>query len=733
VLVTADAPLINTRDATEATTLNDKYLASLPLITRNYTEMPTVFPGVSYNRGARTSYNQFNVRGGDQTGNNYLLDGGSLNRGVGRSGILIAPSVIERIELLPGGFTAEYGGYQSSVVNLISKSGANTPEYFVSYIAKPNALVNSIQTGIAGQSRDVPPDSAKFFEVSAGGPILRDKLWYYAGFQYNEENQGTVLSPDPAPIVNKFYPTHLKLTNQRGANDRWEYTADFGPFTADHLTLSPLIAPESNRRQGISTWNQTGRQTHLFDSSTMIETSVQVFFMTFHNNRINDDVPLPPGAYFVNYYDPSLGHTYTRGPSPMRTGVRNETRGRLASSVTKTLEAHSIKFGGEISETFGQQPGIREVPQFTDLRLQPGGGPVLRLDPYRAYGSLRDQSAGGFVQDSWRARPNVTVNVGIRADNQRNSSSGVVASPRAGLTWDPANDGKNKVFVNVGRYYSNVFDNIFGFANTRPAQDVTWSIRNADANLNGIQSIRSIQTFAIDALDNPYINHFSVGYERLLTPTLKLGLTGVVRRGHHQPSGDAVTLAANTVQQVQRTQGRLNYNGFELTLQKAASKYFEGLISYTLGKAQDDASGVLSPLQRQFSYGYADYDQRHTFNATGTVILPADFRVTALTRIASGRPYSILNADPNVLAAYVDRAGHITGRNQERQPTNGTLDLNISRSFAVANGHARLFAQIINLTDRTNVIAVSTSIFNPGAPTNVDISREVQFGVEIRF
>jgi len=76
--------------------LNDKYLATLPLITRNYTEMPTVFPGVSYSRGARTSYNQFNVRGGDQTGNNYLLDGGSLNRGVGRAGILIAPSVIER-------------------------------------------------------------------------------------------------------------------------------------------------------------------------------------------------------------------------------------------------------------------------------------------------------------------------------------------------------------------------------------------------------------------------------------------------------------------------------------------------------------------------------------------------------------------------------------------------------------------------------------------------------------
>ncbi len=215
VQVTADAPLINTKDATESTMLNDKYLAALPLITRNYTEMPTVFPGVSCNRGA------------------------------------------------------------------------NTPEFFASYIAKPTALVNSIQTGTAGQARDVPPDSAKFLEISAGGPIRNDKLWYYA-VQYNEENQDTVLSPDPAPIANTFCPTHLRLTN-----------------------------------------------------------------------RIDDDVPLPPGAFFVDYYDPVLKHTYTRGPSPMRIGVRDETRARLASAVTKATAEHSIKFGAEISETFGQQPGIR--------------------------------------------------------------------------------------------------------------------------------------------------------------------------------------------------------------------------------------------------------------------------------------------------------------------------------------------------------------------------------------
>ena len=376
--VTADAPLINTKDAAQSTTLSDKYLATLPLITRNYTEMPTVFPGVAYNRGARTSYNQFNVRGGDQTGNNYLLDGGSLNRGVGRAGILIAPSVIERIEFIPGGFSAEYGGYQSSVINLISKSGGNTPDFFFSAISKPNFLLSTIDTGLKSQVRDKPLGWAAFVETAVGGPIVKDRFWYFTGFQFNSENQGTVLSADPLPIRNRFYPIHLKLTYQQNQNNRLEYTGDAGPFTADHTALSTEIAAESNRRQAINTWNQTVRHTHLFNNNTVLESGFQVFFMSFHNNRIDDDVSIPPGAYFVRYFDTAAGHFYTSGPSPDRTGVTNETRGRLATKLTRTAGSHTLKTGIEWSETFGKQPRLREVPNFSDLRAQPGGGSCHR-------------------------------------------------------------------------------------------------------------------------------------------------------------------------------------------------------------------------------------------------------------------------------------------------------------------------------------------------------------------
>jgi hypothetical protein len=733
ITVTADAPLINMKSPQQSTTIDDNYLANLPLVTRNYTEMPTVMPGVSYNRGARTSYNQFNVRGGDQTGNNYLLDGGSLNRGVGRAGILIAPSVIERVEFIPGGFSAEYGGYQASVINLISKSGGNDHDFFLSMISKPNALISSIDSGLATQVRDKPPGWAAFLETSLGGPIVRDKFWYFAGFQLNAENQGTVLSADPLPIENRFYPAHVKLTYQNAPENRWEYTGDWGPFTADHTTLSTELAAESNRRQAINTWNQTLRHTHLFNSDTVLESGLQVFYMTFHNNRVNDTEPIPPGTYFVRYFDRANNRFFTRGPSTDRFGVTNETRARLSAKLTRTAGSHTFKTGVEWMESYGTQPRLREVPNFNDLRDQPGGGPLTRLDPYSVEGSLRDRIAGAFVQDSWTAASNLTVDAGVRVDSQRRSTSDLTASPRGGITWDPTGGGRHKVFASAGRYYGNVFDSVFGFADSRPAVDITYTVVNPNANLVGTDVVRSIQRFAIEDLKNPYTNHLSIGYETLVAPDLKVGVTGIMRRGHNQPSSDAVTISPIEVLQVQRTAGRSEYDGLELTLQKSLRNRFDGLISYTLGKAEDEAAGVLSPLQRRFSFGPADFDQRHTFMGTGTVTLPTDVRVTALVRAASGRPFSIVNSLPTIQAAFVDRDGNIVGRNEEHLPSNWTMDLSVGREFGPVGKRVRLFGQVINATNRVNVIAVSTQRATAGVPTNVDIPRQVQLGVEVRY
>jgi hypothetical protein len=735
ITVQADAPLINQSSAQESTTLDDEYLEKLPLITRNYTEMPTIFAGVSYNRGARTAYNQFNVRGGPATGNVYQLDGASLNRGVGRAGILVAPSFIDKMEFIPGGFPAEYAGYQSSVINIVSKSGTNDTHGFVSGILKPNALISNIDSGLRSQVRDKPLGSTRFVEASVGGPIRQDSVWYYAGMQYNSEQQGTILSLDPQPRTINVYPAHFKLTYQQNASNRWEVTGHAGPFTDNNSSLSTEVAPESDRKQDIVTWNTVARHSHIFGANGVMETAVQAFFMDFHNNRINDERPPPAESFFVRYFDTALGHFYTRGPSPDRFGVREELRIRAASKYTRVLTTHTFKVGGEYIEVTGGQPRLREVPNFQDLRNRPGSpGAVTRQDPYAVEGSLRDRIVGLFVQDTWAASSRASIDLGVRADWQQQAGYDTTVSPRVGLTLDPFGTGRSKAFANFGIYYSYVFDNVFGFADSRPPEDITWRVANPDANLRGMDVFLSRQRYQVaDDLNNPYTVHMSVGYEQVLANNLKGTVAVTKRRGRNQPNNRAITVAPNDVIQLQETSGRLEYQGAEFVLQKAMSNRWEGLISYTLGESEDEAGGILSPVQQAFSFGPADYDQRHTVNITGTAILPADISFTALFRGASGRPYSITNDNPSIFAAFVDRQGNVSGRNQERQPANWTLDFNVARDFAVGGARLRALIQVINATNRVNVIGVSSSFSTAGAPTNIDLSRQIQFGAEIRF
>ena len=735
ITVQAAAPLINNTTARESTTLDAEYLEKLPLITRNYTEMPTIFAGVSYNRGARTAYNQFNVRGGPATGNVYQLDGASLNRGVGRAGILVAPSFIEKMEFIPGGFPAEYAGYQSSVINIVSKSGTNQTHGFMSGIVKPNALISTVDSGLRSQVRDKPLGSTRFVEASVGGPISQDKVWYYAGMQYNSEQQGTILSLDPQPRTINVYPAHVKVSYQQNPSNRWELTAHAGPFTDNNSSLSTEVAPESDRKQDILTWNAIARHSRVFGATGVLETAVQAFFMDFHNNRIDDERPPPAGSYFVRYFDTALGQFYTRGPSPDRFGVSKELRIRAASKYTRIVTNHTFKVGGEFVEVTGGQPRFREVPNFQDLRNRPGSpGPVTRQDPYAVEGSLRDRIVGIFVQDAWAVSSRATIDVGVRADWQQQADYDTSASPRIGLTLDPSGRGRSKLFANFGIYYSYVFDNVFGFADSRPSEDITWRVVNPDANLRGTDVFLSRQRYQVaDDLKNPYTVHTTLGYEQLLAADLKGTVSVTRRRGRNQPNTSAITVAANDVIQLQETHGRLEYRGVELVLQKTLSKRWEGLISYTLGKSDDEAGGILSPVQQAFSFGPADYDQRHTVNVTGTIILPADVSFTGLFRGATGRPHSITNDNPSIFAAFVDRQGNVTGRNQERQPANWTLDFNVARDFSLGPARLRALVQVINATNRVNVIGVSSSLSTAGRPTNIDLSRQIQFGAEIRF
>jgi hypothetical protein len=306
-------------------------------------------------------------------------------------------------------------------------------------------------------------------------------------------------------------------------------------------------------------------------------------------------------------------------------------------------------------------------------------------------------------------------------------------APRIGFGLDPTGSGNMKIFSSFGVLYSSLNSQFYTFVSPGLQGAATYTLINPDANYNGTQVLRSRTFRAQDEIKNPYVVNYSVGFEREMFWDTKLSVAFHHRDTYDNFKGTNERLNPIDVLQIYRNDGKSQYDGVEFVARKYLARGFDLLAHYTLAKSDGDTTDILSPLQQQFQYGPQDWDQRHTVLLSGNAHLPWDIRFTGIFRYASGRPYSITNDLPGVEAAWVDPQGRPVNRNNERQPGNKTIDLNLGRAFTTGHGTFTLALEVINLMNWVNVIGVSTSTSSPGVPINLDTGRLMQIGLEWRF
>jgi len=195
VTVTEAVPLVDTTNEVLSSTVEDKQLSELPINGRLYTKVLEFQPGIHGNPGGNSPNYQTNGAGGQ--GNYFLLDGVENSNIFVNSGPLIgAATSTDELTILPQDAVqevnvmtnppAEYGWFQGSVVNVGLKSGTNDV-HGSGYIFARN---NNFDARDPYLSPGVPkqPDDFKQFGGSVGGPIKKDKLFFFAaydGMRYN--------------------------------------------------------------------------------------------------------------------------------------------------------------------------------------------------------------------------------------------------------------------------------------------------------------------------------------------------------------------------------------------------------------------------------------------------------------------------------------------------------------------------------------------------------------------
>ena len=480
VEVIGEAPLVQTTDAAVGYIVNERSIQELPLNGRDISQLILLSPNVVQNangkwgnadKGFGKRYSISGMRGED---NSFLLDGTYINdyyrhHPAGPTGALAGVETVREFQTLTSTFSAAYGRALGGVFNAITKSGSNQLHGSVYEFVRNDTLDarNFFDRKADPNDPRLPPFRRNQFGASVGGPVLRDRTFFFAAYEGYRERlgessianvpdlnarngilpDGTVqIAPEIVPFLNQ-YP--LPSPNGRNfGNGTQEFsfqvsqptTEDFGQGRIDHqisdndsifLRFSADNA-ERFRFNEFPDLLETGTiVTRLWTvSETHIISPTWINSFRFAYNRVvpgtDHFFPEVPGTINVP------GQPDPPGVEPgSGIGVRSGTENPLSGYETKriafhddlntTIGNHSLQFGG-MFERFHYNPFVPFRPygewRFGDI------SDFLQGIPDRFRGTppelaefqreIRQSFLALYVQDDWKLTPSVTLNLGVR-------------------------------------------------------------------------------------------------------------------------------------------------------------------------------------------------------------------------------------------------------------------------------------------------------------------------------
>jgi hypothetical protein len=563
VEVSSTPPDVQTASSAVSSTVDSRTVRELPLNGRDWTTLATLEPGVlsvpnqattsfNANKGNRGFGNQLSDSGHRPNENSYRLNGLSINdysnaAPGGATGLNLGVDSVQEFSVITTGYTAEYGRTSGAVINAITKSGTN--QFHGTGFFFDRDSVFDARNYFDGPT--IAPFRRIQFGGSGGGPIIKDKTFIFAnyeGFRQSLSSSGTINVPDAAsralavpaiqpylalwPVAPASAPDNgkgvqtLDVNAKTIANENYFITRlDHKISAADSLAGSYFIdsGPQSqadplgNTVHQVFSRRQMGsfEETHVFGSAT-----VNTIRLGLNRalGKINDPVSgdavakdaalaIAPGAAAPPQIPvPGLTTAYGLGGFNRFTHAWNSAQ--IADDAFLTRGTHAIKIGFyfenmqyNVLEQLSPN-GRMNTYASLDAFLTNAGDQLNALAPGGSHEvGFREKMFAGYIQDDWRARPNLTVNLGLRYEattrptdanrvpgytvagytvasagfqeitslancTQSATACGPVGvsspilqnpttknfEPRIGLAWDPFHNGKTAVRAGFGMF-----------------------------------------------------------------------------------------------------------------------------------------------------------------------------------------------------------------------------------------------------------------------------------------
>ena len=355
----------------------------------------------------------------------------------------------------------------------------------------------------------------------------------------------------------------------------------------------------------------------------------------------------------------------------------------------------------------GQELGLTP----TQIRAMGGGASQFSISSGDPAASVSQFDAGLYVQDDWRIRPNLTLGVGLRYENQTNIHSPLNLAPRVFMAWSPGAADSARPPSMVIRAGAGVFYNRFGEGNTLNAnrfngatqQQFFVTERPVYETVNGVPIFVPPLPSALDAFPNlpptviseldPRQITWRVA-EDLQSPTVYVAGVQVERQLPHRTTlfagfysihinhvirardinaplpGSITALNPNGTRPLgnigdiyqYESSGRFDQNQMFIGFNNRFNRIISFSANYSLSKSQNDTDGQgggmfpVNSYDLTGEYGRAGFDVRHRFNFFGTINLPWQVSLNPLITATSGRPFNITTGqDTNLDRLFTER------------------------------------------------------------------------------
>ncbi len=735
VTVTADAPLVETAKSSMGERIDSNFINQLPLLNRSFMDLATLAAGTAKDPAS----GRIAGSGERMRSMNVIIDGITNNDNVANFGQILVDQYIqdsiEEFEVITSGYNAEYGEASGAVINMITKSGGNNFSGSLFFYHRNDALDASPIEG-----KEAALLKRYEFGFTLGGPIVRDRVWFFAATQFVEQKEGVEydFSLIPEELHYDFYGRPENFDAIPKTSDQTiflKFTSSLGK--ANRMTASAMYFPNkktnwvgdlrSGRPIGGSTLPSAGHTVKIpgvqlkFNLSSTLS---QSFFLETNlgyldRKDINEpNVAETPWELFPNFNsgrameDPrEFNNQKFQWSEDLTFYVDNLAGNHTFKTGFRFINDHQTGYL-LIHNAVLYATDSRAIPLFTISYVPVGRGFTYDV-------TLR--SYGAYIQDSWEILPNLVINFGLRFDTMSPWNHKQFA-PRFGLSWDPFKDHKTVIRAHIGRFYDHqtgnallLDENYGGFGYVTKIYPGLAPFLGGPPS-PGIELPPSEIRFLEKPFKTPYTDAWSIGVERELIRNLSLSLEFTDRNGRDIYSQRVVNWKKDNTGTTdggpkRRAIGYDNYSdytAFHITLEKKLSHGFQFLTSYTWSKWRDCLNDNFNntpddPNDISKDYGSAQYDIPHKFIFSGFGQLPLGFSVGALITVQSGLPYSAASLFDKNRDGRSDRPDDPVAekRNVFRRPYYASVDMRLGKTFL--KGHVNVFVEAFNLLNKKNV------------------------------